>query len=178
MSRETEKMSSSPQDSNAGAAGGTPGSNQKTLQVWSEPLKPEDQKRLENPSTTPSGPVTISAAVSTIKKEDFGNIAQMPCARGGLLTGIASGATVGGLRFVMRGNVGKAANWAVGFFLLGSAASYEYCQYKRRAERIQMQRTIEVVAEKKREQAKKAEEAKQKREEERKKAEHRWYKFW
>lgn len=95
--------SPSPDNSSAGV-GGAPNPNQKTLQVWSEPLKPEDQQRLENKSSTASnGPATISAAVSTIKKEDFVNIAQMPCARGGLLTGIASGATVGGLRFVMRG---------------------------------------------------------------------------
>lgn len=44
-----------------------------------------------------------------------------------------------------------------------------------------MQRTIELVSEKKREQAQKiqaAKEAKEKMEEERRKAASRWYKFW
>lgn len=57
------------------------------------------------------------------------------------------------------GNPGKSANWAVVTFVLGSTISYEYCQYKRRAERIQMKRSIEVVTQGRRELARKAAEA-------------------
>lgn len=66
-------------------------------------------------------------------------------------------------------------------FLLGSMASYEYCQYLRRAERIQMKRNIEIVTENRREQAKKIAEAREqhkKLEEERKGSERPWYKVW
>lgn len=79
------------------------------------------------------------------------------------------------------GNAVKAANWAVGMFVLGSTASYEYCQYLRRAERIQMKRHIEVVSENKRELARKAAEEKQAQlrlEQERIAAQKPWYKFW
>jgi len=79
------------------------------------------------------------------------------------------------------GNITKATNWAVGMFLLGSVASYEYCQYLRRAERIQMKRHIEVVTENKRDQAKRIAEAREqhkKLEEERRAAERPWYKVW
>ena len=77
--------------------------------------------------------------------------------------------------------MGKSTNWAVGFFLLGSIASYEYCQYLRRAEKIQMKRHIEVVNEGRREQARKMMETQkenQRLENERKAPEKSWYKFW
>lgn len=100
-------MSSNPNNKNADAPDGAQNTNQKTLQVWSEPLKPADQERLQANSSAAGSPVKISDAVSTIKKEDFLNVAQMPCARGGLLTGIASGAVAGGLRFVARGMMSR-----------------------------------------------------------------------
>lgn len=40
-----------------------------------------------------------------IKKDDFTNVANTPCARQGFLTGIASGAGVGGLKFVINGEI-------------------------------------------------------------------------
>lgn len=79
------------------------------------------------------------------------------------------------------GNATSAANWAVGVFVLGSMASYEWCQYLRREERRQMKRQIEVVSENRREQAKKIAEARQEHarlEAEKKAAEKAWYKFW
>jgi cytochrome c oxidase assembly protein subunit 20 len=108
------------------------------------------------------------------------NLPNTPCSRNGLLTGIATGAGIGGLRFVLKGTPVSAANWAVGFFILGSTASYEYCQYLRRAERYQMKRNIEIVSEKRRAEMKlaqqKAEE--QKQQEAAKAAQKLWYKFW
>ncbi|KAF7555744.1 hypothetical protein G7046_g6486 [Stylonectria norvegica] len=158
---------------------------QKALHVWAKPIEPTDAPatgdKSTDASTTNNSRPTVSEAVSMIKKDDFVNLPNTPCARQGLLTGIASGAGVGGLRFVLGGNATKAANWAVGFFVLGSVASFEYCQFLRRSERIQMKRHIEVVTENRKEQTKKLAEArkeKQRLELERKAREKPWYKVW
>jgi cytochrome c oxidase assembly protein subunit 20 len=79
------------------------------------------------------------------------------------------------------GNAIKSANWAVGCFVIGSMASYEWCQYLRRCERRTMKRQIEVVAETRRDQQKKMIEERRevlRLEAERKAAEKPWYKFW
>lgn len=96
-------MSSNPAKNSGDDPGSAQNTGQKTLQVWSEPLKPADEERLQNTNGAAGSSLKISDAVATIKKEDFLNVAQMPCARGGLLTGIASGTVAGGLRFVARG---------------------------------------------------------------------------
>ncbi|PHH79326.1 hypothetical protein CDD80_5089 [Ophiocordyceps camponoti-rufipedis] len=143
---------------------------------WPKP-SPEAESEAEAPPLP-----TISAAVATISKEDFLTIASKPCAREGLLTGIASGFLAGALRFILHGNVPKAANWAVGIFVVGSTASYEYCQFRRRAQRRAMVRQIEVVNDHRREVARKAAEEKRARrreeEEERARAQRSWYRFW
>jgi Protein of unknown function (DUF3767) len=46
---------------------------------------------------------SITTAAQTIKPEDFLNIAQIPCGRQGLITGITTGAAIGGLRWILRG---------------------------------------------------------------------------
>ncbi|KYK54848.1 hypothetical protein DCS_06809 [Drechmeria coniospora] len=165
-----------------------PNPNQKTLHVWSKPIAQNDgqstggqQEAQEAGTAAANARPTISEAVSMIKTEDFATVATTPCARQGFLAGIASGAGLGGLKFVLHGNATKAANWAVGFFLLGSTLSYEYCQYRRRAERIQMKRHIEVVSENRRELARKAAEKQREQAEqeaERKAGQKAWYKFW
>ncbi|CAM1504050.1 Fc.00g016410.m01.CDS01 [Cosmosporella sp. VM-42] len=154
---------------------------EKALHVWAKPIEQPGNDEKGDGATPSNQRPTLSEAVGMIKTEDFTNIPNTPCARQGLLTGIASGAGIGGLKFVINGNVKKATNWAVGFFVLGSMASYEYCQYLRRAERIQMKRHIEVVTENRKEQAKKLAEAKKEQlrlQQERKAAEKAWYKFW
>ncbi|KJZ77608.1 hypothetical protein HIM_02785 [Hirsutella minnesotensis 3608] len=159
---------------------------QKTLHVWSEPIKAKDEAQGDAPSPQELADAkdtrpTLSNALSTIKKEDFLNVAATPCARQGFLVGIGSGAGLGGLKFVLQGNATKAANWGVGMFVLGSILSYEYCQFQRRAERIQMKRHIEMVSESKREQMRKAAEEQQERlrqEQEKKASQQSWYKFW
>jgi hypothetical protein len=70
---------------------------QKTVNVWAKPV---DEQDATNPNRHPS----ISEAVSTIKPEDFANIASTPCARNGFLTGIASGFGLGGLKFILSGS--------------------------------------------------------------------------
>lgn len=79
------------------------------------------------------------------------------------------------------GNWSKAANWAVGMFIVGAMGSYEYCQYQRRVEKRNMKRAVEVHAESIRQKEKLVAEQKElarKAEEERKAAAKRWYKFW
>jgi cytochrome c oxidase assembly protein subunit 20 len=41
--------------------------------------------------------------------------------------------------------VQSAANWAVGTFVIGSAGMYQYCQYKRLAEKEGMTRAMEII---------------------------------
>ncbi|EPE05145.1 mitochondrial cytochrome c oxidase protein 20-like protein [Ophiostoma piceae UAMH 11346] len=131
--------------------------------------------------------VSVTEAVKMIKPADFLGVYQTPCARTGLLSGIGGGAVVGMLRYILGAPVPKAANWAVGAFAAGSIVSYEVCQAARRAERVKMQRVVEVYdrkqAEMKQREADKAkaaaaEAARRQKEEDDRKAAHRWYKFW
>ncbi|KAG5951562.1 hypothetical protein E4U53_002816 [Claviceps sorghi] len=154
--------------------------NEKTLHVWSKPIA-QSNDEVQSAATNANARPTISDAVGMIKPDDFTNVHNTPCARQGFIAGIAAGTGVGGLKFVLRGNAVKAANWAVGTFILGSMVSYEYCQYLRRAERIQMKRHIEVVAENKREMARKAAEERKEQlrlEREKAAAQRPWYKVW
>ncbi|KAG6060931.1 hypothetical protein E4U32_003191 [Claviceps aff. humidiphila group G2b] len=157
-----------------------PGAGEKTLHVWSEPTgvsTDEAQPTATQPVAVPS----LSEIVGSIKKDDFSDVFKTPCARQGALTGIAVGAGAGGLRFVLRADAVKSANMAVGVFVLGSLVSYEYCQYLRRVERKNVQRTIEIVNGRSRELAKKAAEEKeaQSRPEMKKAAAQKpWYKIW
>lgn len=84
-----------------------PNPNEKVLHVWSKPIAEGDQvpESAKNPDGTPASQTAFSAAVSMIKKEDFTNIANTPCARQGLLTGIGAGAGLGGLKFVIQGTL-------------------------------------------------------------------------
>ncbi|OAA82209.1 Cox20/FAM36A [Akanthomyces lecanii RCEF 1005] len=172
--------------------------------AWSTPLSPADNP--DDKSSSKQRP-TITNAVASIKTEDFANVANAPCARNGFMTGIVTGAAAGGLKLVVRGkgeltkaarsrklwemgaNKGDgppanwvgAANWAVGMFVVGATASYEYCQYNRRVEKRNMKRAVEVHAENQRMQAKRIAEQRElarKLEEERKAAGRKWYKFW
>ncbi|OAA56060.1 Cox20/FAM36A [Cordyceps fumosorosea ARSEF 2679] len=149
--------------------------------AWSAPLRPADDPSSGNASASTSKRPTIADAVASIKSEDFAKVANTPCSRNGFMTGIVTGAAAGGLKLVVRANWVGAANWAVGMFVVGATASYEYCQYSRRVEKRNMKRAVEVHAENQRMQAKKMAEQRErakKLEEERKAAERRWYKFW
>lgn len=74
----------------------------KTLHVWSKPIE-QNEAAIENGAQKPNDRPTISEAVGMIKKDDFTNLPNTPCARQGFLTGIASGAGLGGLKFVVQG---------------------------------------------------------------------------
>ncbi|KAB5518120.1 hypothetical protein GE09DRAFT_514106 [Coniochaeta sp. 2T2.1] len=107
---------------------------------------PQLQPRPADPSSSP-GPQkqpSIFDVITTIKPADILSVHQAPCSRSGFLTGIGSGAAIGGLRFILGAGVPKAANWAVGAGVLGAVLQYEYCQASRRAEREKMKRVVEV----------------------------------
>ncbi|KAK2735102.1 hypothetical protein CKAH01_07886 [Colletotrichum kahawae] len=162
----------------------SPSSSPSTTTTTAEAAPKPDPKNFQANFPVQEGaqkPTTAWEVVKNIKSEDFTKFAQAPCARDGLLTGIAAGFVVGGLRLVFKGTIGKASNWAVGSFLLGAAGRHEYCQYERLQERIRMKRTVEVyqenMAEKRRREAAAAME--QKVEEAAVKASQKaWYKFW
>ncbi|KAJ0159464.1 Cytochrome c oxidase protein 20, mitochondrial [Colletotrichum tanaceti] len=176
---------------------GAPGSGTPTpttTAAGAAPITPEQQqpKKLDptkfqanfppQEGDAQQGYPSITEAVKSIKSDDFLNVVQTPCARDGFLTGIVSGASVGGLRYVMRGSPIKAANWAVGSFLIGCIGQFEYCQYLRRQERHRMKRTVEVYQETMLEKRRRElDQLKQKQEaEEAAKAvsQKAWYKFW
>lgn len=80
--------------------------------------------------------------------------------------------------------VPKVANWAVGSTIAGAAASFEWCQYKRRQERVRMRRAVEVFQDSIKEKQKEAEAKKAEEEAARKEAEaankkqRSWYTIW
>ncbi|KUI72503.1 Cytochrome c oxidase protein 20, mitochondrial [Cytospora mali] len=131
----------------------------------------------------PNKRASVGEAAKTIKPEDLLKVHQAPCSREGFLTGIGSGAAVGFLRYIAGAPIPKSANWAVGSGVGISVLAYEYCQYKRRLERANMKRVVEVVT-KKQSDVKKQEEEKQlqlkaaQEEAARKAAGGKWYKFW
>ncbi|KAL1916136.1 uncharacterized protein VTP21DRAFT_6140 [Calcarisporiella thermophila] len=92
-------------------------------------------------------PSSLTDAVKTISLSDFQNIGRMPCARSSLLYGIGSGFGVGGIHYLLRGNLRRACNWSVGAFCLVSIASWELCQSKRRAAAQRIQTIIQQAEE-------------------------------
>ena len=92
------------------------GTDQKTLHVWSKPMQPSDEATTAGDDKADTRP-TISNAMGMIKSDDFANVHNTPCARQGFLTGIASAAGLGGLKFVV-GGMAKArlsahASWLI-----------------------------------------------------------------
>ncbi|KFA62029.1 hypothetical protein S40285_02150 [Stachybotrys chlorohalonatus IBT 40285] len=132
----------------------------------------------------PPGKTSVQQVLSEIKPDDFAKIGSTPCAGQGFLSGIGAGAGLGGLRFIQKGSLKGSANWAVGAFLLGSIVSYEYCQYRRRAERIALKREVEIVNEQKRQEYERVAEERRKQEAQQAllasppKSGQPWYKFW
>lgn len=88
---------------------------------------------------------------------------KQPCVRDSYMVGIGSGFAAGGLRAIFGGmcfvaliierarliihpaNVWKSCNWAVGSAALGSIVMYQYCQYRRHAEKAGMTRAVEIL---------------------------------
>lgn len=128
--------------------------------------------------TTPAGPSpSFTDAIKTVRPDHILSVHRQPCARQGFMTGLAGGAVVGAVRFVLGAPVARATNWAVGAGLLAAVGRYELCRYQRRVEGGRMMRVMEVMslseAKKKSEEEARARKAEAEREERRS-----WYKFW
>ena len=91
------------------------------------------------PDSSPPQKPTVLDAVKTINPvQDLQRLPSMPCARTSLLFGIVAGASIGGLRFVFSrggrgtlnggnnrwGEMGAAANWAVGAWGIASLGAW------------------------------------------------------
>ncbi|ORY68250.1 uncharacterized protein BCR38DRAFT_320380, partial [Pseudomassariella vexata] len=123
---------------------------------------------------------TISDGIKTIKTEDFLAVHRIPCAREGFMTGIGSGAVVGGLRYVRGAQIPSVANYAVTAALVGMVVQWEFCQYQRIQERAAMARVVEVIDRKQAEKQQRAEEAALRRAERaaQEAAQKSWFRFW
>ena len=108
-----------------------------------------------------------------IKWSDFTELPKRPCVRDALMTGIGSGFAFGGIRAIFGGTstqipilstyqgeqdhllsnslsfpiaaVWTSCTWAVGSFCLGAPAMYQFCLYKRQAEKEGMMRAVEIL---------------------------------
>ncbi|KAI0116134.1 cytochrome oxidase biogenesis protein, Cox20 subunit [Hypoxylon sp. NC0597] len=145
---------------------------------------PQDQAGAATEGQKSSSQPTITEGLRSIKRDDFFNVHQIPCARQGFMTGIGAGAAVGMGRYFVGARVPTAANWAFGAFFIGSIIQWEYCRAKRANEKAAMARAVEVMDRKQAEKkAQAAEAARLKREAEEKARQEAatkksWYKFW
>ncbi|GAA5872173.1 hypothetical protein JCM16303_001000 [Sporobolomyces ruberrimus] len=121
------------------------------------------QADLPDPSSSPSSPSqkpTVFDAVKTINPvQDLQRLPSMPCARTSLLFGIVAGASIGGLRFIFSrggrgtlaggnnrwGEMGAAANWAVGAWGIGSLGAWETCRARQTAEATRMAALVSEI---------------------------------
>lgn len=74
----------------------------------------------------------------------------MPCFREAGLTGFSALGVLGAAVFLAQKSPAKAANWAVGGFLVGSTVAWEQCRSQRRKEMAFAQQAKQTVANKER----------------------------
>ncbi|CAG8461973.1 5405_t:CDS:2 [Racocetra persica] len=95
-------------------------------------------------------PSDFAEIMKNLSIDDFKNVGKMACFRGSLLNGIGGGATIGALRYMLKGSILSASNWAVGSFFLISMGSWEYCRRKRRLQHESMLVVVQKLNELKR----------------------------
>lgn len=103
-----------------------------------------------------------------LKLNDFATLPSRPCVRDSYMTGLGSGFAFGGIRALFKGSVWSACNWAVLAACMGSGVMYQYCLWKRQAEKEGMMRAVEILNTKAAEK-KAREEARERQKEERRK---------
>ncbi|WPH04120.1 Hypothetical protein R9X50_00700500 [Acrodontium crateriforme] len=92
--------------------------------------------------------VSLGNAVKDITWNDFTELHKRPCVRDALLTGMTGGFALGGVRAIFGASIFTACSWAVGTFCAGSSVAYQYCYYKRHAEKEGMMRAVEILQKK------------------------------
>ncbi|GAA5821025.1 hypothetical protein JCM11251_001926 [Rhodosporidiobolus azoricus] len=125
------------------------------------PLPPDASLDPSSPSSSQK-PSLLDAAKTISPVSDLQRLPQIPCARQALLFGIMAGASVGGLRFIFSrvggrrgslyggaaggwGDIGTAANWAVGAWGLGSLGAWETCRARQTAEATRMHALVSDI---------------------------------
>ncbi|KAK5135149.1 hypothetical protein LTR08_005535 [Meristemomyces frigidus] len=100
----------------------------------------------ENTAGGKAPDVTVGNAFKDgVKWDDFTQLRKRPCVRDALLTGIGSGFALGGARAIYGAAIWSSCTWAVGSFCFGAPAMYQYCLYKRQAEKQGMMRAVEIL---------------------------------
>jgi len=162
--------------------------NPKIYEVFNAPASANDLPQGSGQNTA-GGRVevpSLAEAVKTVRLEDFKQVHMYPCVRESLLSGIAGAFAVGGVRSLMGTPIARACNWAVGTFCFLGIGSYEFCLQKRKLEKANMKRAVEIIDRKKLEKEKQAqakrEERRRLKEEADRKAEEAakrsFWKFW
>ncbi|SCU85298.1 LADA_0D06722g1_1 [Lachancea dasiensis] len=77
---------------------------------------------------------TFREAWEAVTLDDFSiqRLTQIPCFRDAGMSGFTSMFVVGSVMFLYHKNPSRAANWAVGGFLLGSIVGWEQCRLRRK----------------------------------------------
>ncbi|CCU76981.1 hypothetical protein BGHDH14_bgh04672 [Blumeria hordei DH14] len=126
----------------------------------------------------------LSEALSTVRLQDFKQVHMYPCVKDSLLLGIGGAFGMGGIRAIFGAPIPKAANWAVGTFVITAISYHEFCQARRTMEKTQIKKIVEVMDIKKAEkeaalEAKRQERRKLKEEENARQSAQTWkWKFW
>ncbi|SCU95627.1 LANO_0E10880g1_1 [Lachancea nothofagi CBS 11611] len=77
---------------------------------------------------------SLRTAWDTVGWNDFSlqRLTQIPCFRDAGMSGFTSMFVLGSVMFLYHKNPGRAANWAVGGFMLGSIVGWEQCRLRRK----------------------------------------------
>ncbi|KAK4556443.1 hypothetical protein LTR86_006587 [Recurvomyces mirabilis] len=115
------------------------------------PYKPDQNANVlgggtENTAGGKAPDVTLSNAFQNgIQRKDFVDLPTRPCVRDALLTGIGGGFALGGIRAIFGAAVWTSCSWAVGSFCFSAPLMYQYCHYRRTAEKEGMMRAVEIL---------------------------------
>ncbi|KAK3071435.1 hypothetical protein LTR53_008640 [Teratosphaeriaceae sp. CCFEE 6253] len=88
---------------------------------------------------------TVGNALAMVSWDGITALPSRPCVRDALLTGLGGGFVMGGVRAVFGAAVWNACSWAVASTLLASSGMYQYCYYRRHAEKEGMLRVVEIM---------------------------------
>ncbi|KAK5114273.1 hypothetical protein LTR62_002524 [Meristemomyces frigidus] len=90
--------------------------------------------------------VTVGNAFQNgLQTKDFLELPKRPCVRDALMTGIGGGFAFGGIRAIFGAAVWTSCSTAVAAFCLSAPAMYQFCHYKRQAEKEGMMRAVEIL---------------------------------
>ncbi|SCU81221.1 LAMI_0B05248g1_1 [Lachancea mirantina] len=95
---------------------------------------------------------SLQQAWNTVSWQDFSleRLTAIPCFRDAGMSGFASMFVAGSVMFLYHKNPARAANWAVGAFMLGSIVGWEQCRLKRKRSFHVAQMARDAVAAKER----------------------------